>query len=580
MIGIPTTTADAATPHGEASTPHAACATTASPDFGIDLSGGGWRFRTGDDPAWAGADHSDASWNSWAVPDNWGQSAELSTYDGYAWYRRTFTLPERPDGITDASIIATVGNIDDADQTFLNGREIGRTGAFPPAFDSTWEVPREYYPPNGLLHWGGTNVLAVRVYDGTGGGGLYKGPIGLYSKAHLRGLSGLDGTAASPAQLAHACAVLDRQHEAVAEGDLHRYAATLDRDFFHQGDTAARRLAALREMTAARRGGKPGVTLVDDQAEVFVDAQGRLVVDTIRSWVAADGTVLSPPNREFLYLAPRTFTELGDHARFFRDSYRSAAMGRRVQFDVYLPPDYTRTTARRFPTVYMLHGVNGSNVEWEARDMDAVLDGLIARKNVEQSVVIFPDGASGWWVDSSAGNYRSMVVDELVPLVDRAYRTIADRDHRGISGVSMGGQGAFTIGLKNPALFSSIASHMGALSLPPLAGTPEEQAAGASLEPLTLVAAMSTRQLRRHTYYVDGGESDDFGFGQAAVRMGAELTAKGIAYDHQGGPGRHEDAYWVPKLDRSFGLHSAQFRAHPVCRPSEPRRPAPVYTWP
>lgn len=577
LINVSLTSAEATTVGGESSpSGSAACATTASPDFGIDLAGGDWRFRTGDDLAWAAADYSDAAWDSWTVPDNWGQSTELSTYDGYAWYRKTFTLPERPQGITDSSIIAALGLIDDADETFLNGQPIGETGSFPPAFDSTWEVPREYYLPDGLLHWGAANVLAVRMYDGTGGGGFYKGPIGLYSKAHLRNLSGPMGTAASPPQLAHACAVLRRQHQAVAAGSIGRYAATLDHDFFHQGDTAARRTAEVRRMMA----GKTNVVLHDDQAEVLVGAQGRLIVDTIRSWVSADGAVLSPPHREFLYIDPHRRVELGDHSRFFRDSYQSAAMHRRVEFNVYLPPGYTRTTARRFPTVYMLHGYNGSNIEWEARDMDTIMDGLITEKNIAQSIVIFPDGASGWWVDSSAGSYNSMVVKELVPLVDRTYRTIPDRDHRGISGVSMGGQGAFTIGLKNPNLFSSIASHMGALSLPPLAGTAEEQAANVPLEPLTLVNSMSSRQLRRHTYYFDGGSSDDFGFGQAAIQMGNELTSKGITYDYQGGPGRHEDAYWVPKLDRSFALHSKQFRAHPVCRTHEPRRPTPAYSWP
>lgn len=577
LISFSLTAADAAAGHrvtsGRSST---ACATTASPDFGIDLAGSGWRFRTGDDPAWAADDYADASWDSWTVPDDWGRSPDLSTYDGYAWYRKTFTLPERPEGVEDSSVIAALGFIDDADEAFLNGERIGGTGAFPPAFDSTWEVPREYYPPNGLLRWGAVNVLAVRMYDDTGGGGFYKGPVGLYSKAHLRNLSGPTGTAASPRQLAHACAVLDRQHEAVAAGDLGRYAGTLDHDFFHQGDTTARRLADVRRMMT----GGSAVVLHDEQAEVLVDAQGRLVVDTVRSWATSDGTVLSPPRREFLYIDPHRRLELGDHSRFFRDSYRSAAMHRRVEFTVYLPPGYTSTTARRYPTVYMLHGFNGSNIEWEARDMDQVIDRLVAEKHIAQSVVIFPDGASGWWVDSSAGDYATMVTEELVPLVDRAYRTIPDRDHRGISGVSMGGQGAFTLGLTHPELFSSIASHMGALSLPPLAGTAEEQAAHASLEPLTLVHSLGARQLRRHSYYFDGGSEDDFGFGQAAIRMGSELAAKGIAYDYQGGPGRHEDAYWVPKLDRSFALHSKQFRAHPVHRPYEPHRPSPAYVWP
>jgi enterochelin esterase-like enzyme len=551
------------------------CATTGSVDFGLDLAGTGWRFRTGDDPTWADPATDDSAWDAWTVPDNWGAVPALSNYDGFAWYRTTFTLPARPAGITDAAIVAAIGHIDDADQTFLNGQEIGRTGAFPPNFDSTWEVPREYFPADGLLQWGGINVIAVRMYDGTGGGGFYKGPVGLFSKARLRTLAGLQGVPANRAQLAHACSVLDQQHRAVAAGDVRRYAKTLDEDFFHQGDTAARRLDELRAML----GRTSSVTLLDSQAEVVVDQCGRLIVDTIRSWVAADGTILLPPTREFLYISPRKPVELGDHSRFFRDSYESAAMGRRVQLNVYLPPVYTRTTARRFPVVYMLYGFSGSNIEWEARDMDAVIDRLITDQGIEPSIVVFPDGDSGWYVDTSAGNFRSMIVQELVPLADRVYRTIPDRDHRGISGVSMGGQGAFTIGLTFPDLFSSIASHIGALSLPPLVGTPEERASNVGLRPVTLVGTLSVDALRRHTYYFDGGDQDDFGFGTAARNMSVALASKGIRHDYQLGPGRHDDAYWMPKLDRSFDLHSVQFRNHPHPQPREPRSHS-SYEWP
>jgi hypothetical protein len=99
--------------------------------------------------------------------------------------------------MTDAAVIANTGFIDDADTTYLNGVAIGSTGAFPPSFDSAWDEPREYCPPDGLLVWGGRNVIAVRMYDGTGGGGFYKGPIGLFSKATLRALNGLNSSPAA-----------------------------------------------------------------------------------------------------------------------------------------------------------------------------------------------------------------------------------------------------------------------------------------------------------------------------------------------------------------------------------------------
>jgi enterochelin esterase-like enzyme len=552
LLLAPAAPASAAPPAAGAS-----CATTGSVDFGIDLAGGGWKFTTGDDPSWSDPSFVDSGWRDWSVPDNWGAVSDLASYDGYAWYRKTFTLPARPEGVTDSAVVAALGKIDDADQTFLNGTEIGRTGGFPPAFDSTWEVPREYYPADGLLRWGATNVIAVRAYDGTGGGGFHQGPVGLFSKARLRALAGISGTPASRTQLAHVCAVLDKQHRAVAAGDRRAYASTLADGFFHQGDTAARRLTSL-----------PG-SVSDGQAEVFVDNQGRLVVDTIRQW----GDLA--PARELLYIDPRRKLELGDHSRFFRDEYESAAMKRRVQFNVYLPKSYTRTQAKRYPVVYMLNGFNGSNIEWESRKIDAVLDNLAL-----DAIVVFPDGDSGWYVDTSAGNFRTMIVDEIVPLVDRFYRTIPDRDHRGVSGVSMGGQGAFTLALKNPGVFSSIASHMGALSLAPLVGTAEEQAANAGLRPLTLVAAMSAADLSRHRFYFDGGDQDDYRFGAAAQQMSTLLASKGAKHDYQLGAGRHDDAYWMPKLDRSFALHNEQFNAHPYRQPKEPKPIKSPYVWP
>ena len=557
-------TAGAAPAPAEAAPPAARCSTTGSPSFGLDLTGT-WKFVTGDDPAWSAPAFDDTAWEDRAVPDDWNATAQAS-YDGYAWYRKTFTLPERPADLPDSAVIAALGFVDDADVTYLNGTQIGRTGGFPPQFDAEWDVPREYYPPTGALRWGATNVLAVRMYDGTGGGGFYKGPVGLYSKAALRTLSGLVTSPATDNQIATACSTLAAQRDALAAGDADAYLQTLSGDFLHSGDTKARREREVRGFLAAHG----GVRLLDDQTEVVQDAQGRIIVDTIRSWSAADGTTLYAPTRQFLHLAPKSGLELGDRSRFFRDSYQSAAMAKTVNFNVYLPPSYTTTTARRFPVVFMLHGINGSNVEWEVRGMDDIVDSLIATKGIEEPIVVFPDGSSGWYVDSSAGNYRSMVVDELLPLVDREYRTIADRDHRGITGVSMGGFGSFSIGLEHPELFSAIASHIGALDLPPLAGTATEIAVNSKYIPVAMVDAMTPAQLLEHTYYFDAGDQDEFRFGEAARLMSAKLTAKLVPHEWQTGPGTHADSYWVPKLDRSFGLHTKQFRAHPFVQPPEP----------
>ena len=77
-----------------------------------------------------------------------------------------------------------MGAIDDADETFLNGQRIGATGEFPPAQVTAWDKPRLYEFDRSLL--AETNVLAVRVSDWMGGGGIWKGPVAVGPAAELR----------------------------------------------------------------------------------------------------------------------------------------------------------------------------------------------------------------------------------------------------------------------------------------------------------------------------------------------------------------------------------------------------------
>ena len=126
----------------------------------------------------------------------------------------------------------------------------------------------------------------------------------------------------------------------------------------------------------------------------------------------------------------------------------------------------------------------------------------------------------------------------------------------------MGGHGAFTVGWSNRRLFSSIASHMGALDFPPLVGTPAEIAENSDETPTTQVNGHSPGFLDDYTYFFDACQDDDFDFDDAVRLMDAELTAKGVEHTAVVYPtGTHNDACWVPHLYESFKLHSDNFRA-------------------
>jgi hypothetical protein len=121
-----------------------------------------WRFRTGDDPRYAAREYDDETWETVPVPQIW-ERAGHADYDGYAWYRSRFVLPPAPAPVPPAML--ELGKVDDADETFVNGTAVGQT--------RDRLAYRRYAVPANALNWGGENVVAVRVTDTGGAGGVW-----------------------------------------------------------------------------------------------------------------------------------------------------------------------------------------------------------------------------------------------------------------------------------------------------------------------------------------------------------------------------------------------------------------------
>lgn len=135
----------------------------------IDLSGL-WKFKTGDRMMWAQKELDDRLWDEIHVPAKWEEEG-YSGYDGYAWYRIEVALGETWEG---REVDLSLGKIDDMDEVFFNGVRIGAMGKMPPAPETAWDVPRNYEIPFNLVEVG-KNVIAIRVFDEGGDGGLYEG---------------------------------------------------------------------------------------------------------------------------------------------------------------------------------------------------------------------------------------------------------------------------------------------------------------------------------------------------------------------------------------------------------------------
>jgi len=120
-------------------------------------------------------------WTRLHAPDDWQKTlpGKLTDYKGFGWYRAFFEVPKEWEG---APLELRLGEIDDCDEAFLNGQKTGATGGMPPNTQTAWELSRKYKVDPKGVRFGRWNLLAVRVYNNGGPGGIVKGPLSLSSE--------------------------------------------------------------------------------------------------------------------------------------------------------------------------------------------------------------------------------------------------------------------------------------------------------------------------------------------------------------------------------------------------------------
>jgi enterochelin esterase-like enzyme len=138
---------------------------------------------------------------------------------------------------------------------------------------------------------------------------------------------------------------------------------------------------------------------------------------------------------------------------------------------VYLPAAYERSPERRFPVLYCLAAYTSAGpaqVNWrnQGENLPQRLDRLIETGRMPPVIVVFPDcytslGGNQYVNSPALGPYADFLVQELVPAVDREFRTLADPASRGVFGKSSGGFGALHLAMAHPGCFSAVASHAG-----------------------------------------------------------------------------------------------------------------------
>ncbi len=194
-----------------------------------------------------------------------------------------------------------------------------------------------------------------------------------------------------------------------------------------------------------------GVALADPASEAYF-GMSRMV------------SGIEAPNQEEDFYEARNVP----HGEVRIRSYVTRTNSEQRKVVVYTPPDYDRNPAASYPVLYLQHGYGEDRRAWWRQGrVNFILDNLLAAGKARPMIVVMEDGdiatgLGGGGAPAGANRFafaqafESVMINELIPMIDATYRTIPDRDHRAIAGTSLGGWQALQIALNHLDTFANM----------------------------------------------------------------------------------------------------------------------------
>lgn len=237
------------------------------------------------------------------------------------------------------------------------------------------------------------------------------------------------------------------------------------------------------------------------------------------------------------------------HGEIRIEEYDSALTGETRTHYIYLPPGYDKSS-ERYPVLYLFHGAGEDETGWSTQGMlRDIMDNMIAAKEAVPMIIVMERGTATL-VDTTEHKPASMfdfyafekvMMEEVVPLVDSKYRTISDRDHRAISGLSLGGFQAYTIGLDHKDMFAWIGGFSGSGRGPGAAGQSDDLTPALNDEVSLL--------------YISIGTDEPAGMYQGIYDLHKLLENRGVDHVYYESPGTgHEWLTWRRSLHQFAGM--------------------------
>lgn len=243
------------------------------------------------------------------------------------------------------------------------------------------------------------------------------------------------------------------------------------------------------------------------------------------------------------------------------DPFRSETAGENLRYNVYIPPCYAKTQ-KRYPYVILLHGAGDTEKQWSDLNLTNALDQGLRLGALPPMILVMP-------YTGSIGNdntfppdpsYETVLLDELVPAVERDFCSWSDRSHRAIGGISRGGFWAYSTALRHPDIFGIVGGHS--------AFFPEDlNEVPSTFNPLELALNSALLPDSNLRMYLDNGANDIAGVNQEL--FSSRLSSRAIPHTYVVNPvGEHNDEYWSAHISEYLAFYGRDWPRDTSALPS------------
>jgi S-formylglutathione hydrolase FrmB len=259
---------------------------------------------------------------------------------------------------------------------------------------------------------------------------------------------------------------------------------------------------------------------------------------------------------------------------------QSTTLSKPVRYTIYLPADY-ESSHRFYPVVYLLHGYSDNDTGWlQFGEANRIADEGIASGAIPPMILVMPDGGVSFYINNFDGSvrYEDFFIKEFIPHIEGKYRIRAEKQYRGIAGLSMGGFGALVHAMRHPDLFAAcVAFSAGVRTDEEVVEQPEQRwnqiygpVYGSGLKgkdrltehlhsysPLNLVREGSPERFKDVRFYIDCGDDDALSKGNCALHVA--LSDLKIGHEFRVRDGGHTWSYWRSGLPEGLKFIGTSF---------------------